>query len=308
MLRQKQLRGVWVAVPSMWDEHFNFDEESFRQATAMLRDAGVHGIYTTGTTGEFYAFDFEEYKLLVDAFAAETVGKIPCQVGATWFNTRDVIRRVRYARDRGIDGAQLALPSWGPLSDADIMGFFNQIASAVPDMPLIHYNTASSKRVLMGNDYQHILPVCPNLVGTKVAAGLEVFMDVQIKAPELAHFVADIPLVMGVLFGAKGTYSAYALMNPRVMLDYYDLCLQGRWEEAVGTQKRIITWRNATIVPLRAKGYDSPSIDRALTEMAGWLPCRRIPRPPYHPIRDDDMSELRRATEKLFPEFLSYQV
>src|SRR4029078_6064692 len=102
MLTKDQLKGLWVSVLNPWDETDGFDETSFRDEIGLLLAARPHGIYTTGSTGEFYALDWEEFKQMVDAFAAETVGKIPTQIGANWFNTRDTIRRVRYARDRGI--------------------------------------------------------------------------------------------------------------------------------------------------------------------------------------------------------------
>ena len=64
MLTRDRLRGMWVSVPTEWDEHGNFDERIFRDETAMLIDAGAHGLYTTGSTGEFYALDWEEFKLV----------------------------------------------------------------------------------------------------------------------------------------------------------------------------------------------------------------------------------------------------
>ena len=101
MLAKEQLQGMWVSVPTEWDEQGHFDEKTFRDEIAMLIDAGAHGLYTTGSTGEFYALDWEEFQRVTDAFLAETAGRIPAQVGANWFNTRDTIRRVRHARDRG---------------------------------------------------------------------------------------------------------------------------------------------------------------------------------------------------------------
>jgi len=96
MLAKERLYGMWISVPTEWDEDGNFDEKTFRDEIAMLIDAGAHGLYTTGSTGEYYALDWEEWKVLQDAFIAETAGKIPVQVGANWFNTRDTIKRVRW--------------------------------------------------------------------------------------------------------------------------------------------------------------------------------------------------------------------
>jgi len=147
MLTREQLRGIWVGVPTEWDADGNFAEGIFREEVAMLIDVGVHGIYTTGTTGEFYALNWEEYCRLVDAFAAETVGKCPMQVGANWFNTRDTIQRVRYARDKGIEGVQIIFPPWIEMRLEDYDQFLVDVYEAVPDIALIHYNCGRAKKI-----------------------------------------------------------------------------------------------------------------------------------------------------------------
>ena len=81
MLTREQLKGMWVSVPTEWDEDGDFDERTFRDQVAMLIDAEPHGLFTTGTTGEFYALDWEEFRAVTDAFLAETAGRIRVQVG-----------------------------------------------------------------------------------------------------------------------------------------------------------------------------------------------------------------------------------
>jgi len=131
MLTREQLLGLWVSVPTEWDEDGNFDEKSFRTEVAMLIETGVHGLYTTGSTGEFYALDWEEWKQVQDAFLAETVGRIPVQVGANWFNTRDTIKRMRYARDKGADAVQICFPGWMEMRQEDYDQFLIDCCAAV---------------------------------------------------------------------------------------------------------------------------------------------------------------------------------
>ncbi len=82
------LHGVYAAVPTAWDNQGRFDAATFRENLARLIDAGVHGVYTTGTDGEWYALEFDEFCRMVDAFAAEVVDRaVGSQVGCTWINT-----------------------------------------------------------------------------------------------------------------------------------------------------------------------------------------------------------------------------
>ena len=70
MLTKEQMQGMWVSVPTEWDEDDNFDEKSFRDVIAKLIDVGAHALYTTGSTGEFYALDWDEFKQVTDVFFA----------------------------------------------------------------------------------------------------------------------------------------------------------------------------------------------------------------------------------------------
>ena len=76
MLGKDQLQGMWISVPTEWDENDQFDEATFRDEVAMLIEAGAHGVYTTGTTGEFYAMDWDEFKLVTDVFLDEVNDQI----------------------------------------------------------------------------------------------------------------------------------------------------------------------------------------------------------------------------------------
>ena len=68
-LTANDCRGIWSAVPLSWDERDRLDEDSFRTNIETMCRAGVHGVYTTGSTGEFYALDFDEFCRMVDIIA-----------------------------------------------------------------------------------------------------------------------------------------------------------------------------------------------------------------------------------------------
>ena len=308
MLTKEQLRGVWVAIPTEWDADGNFDERVFREEIAMLIDAGgMHGIYTTGTTGEFYALDWDEYKQMVDAFAAETVGRCPMQVGANWLNTRDVIKRVRYARDKGIEGVQICFPPWVEMLEEDYDQFLVDVYEAVPDIALIHYNTGRCKKIFYGPDYQRVLPRVPSLIGSKAIVPLREWVAFNYFAPTMNHFVDTDVLPFGMLAGAKGTYTTINLMNPKFMDNYWQVCAAGKWEEAVAIAQRLADWFYVAVRPLVARGYRDPTIDKAFTELGGWLPGNRRTRKPHRPLSDEDFAQLRALTEQMAPELLEYK-
>ena len=233
-MKHDWLRGVWVAMPTPWTADGRIDGGVVGELVRRYAAAGLDGAYTTGTDGEMHVLDLPEFRELVDAFAAgaEETG-LPVQVGCTWSHTDGVIERARYAREAGIPRVQIALPSWVPLSDDEILRFFGAVQEALPDVAVIHYNIARSGRFLTGADYRRILDVAPNLAGSKHTGGdVGSLIEIVQATPELAHFVVDGQIVPGALFGAKGFYSFVANLSPAFALELWRCCTEGRWEEA----------------------------------------------------------------------------
>ena len=307
MLTKEQLKGMWVSVPTEWDEQGQFDEKTFRDQIAMLIAAGAHGLYTTGSTGEFYALDWEEFQKVTDAFLAETADKVPVQVGANWFNTRDTIRRVRYARDRGAGAVQICFPGWMIMTEQHYDQFLIDVCEAVPDIALIHYNIARTKKLFFGKDYARVTPRLPTLIGTKAAIPLAQYPDLIVRAPQLNHFVGELTFPLAHQLGAPGMYTSWFMMNPRFFHDYYQKCLNHQYAEALAIMKRLVSWFGEAVGPLIDKGHQDPVLDKAFVEMAGWLPGSRRTRKPHSPLTNEECAQLRSATERTIPEFLGYK-
>jgi len=306
MLTREQLTGLWVSVPTEWDEAGNFDEKVFRDEIGMLIDAGAHGLYTTGSTGEWYAMDWDEFKIVQGALLDEVAGKVPVQVGANWWNTKDTIKRVRWARDNGADGVQICFPGWMEMRQEDYDQFLIDVYQAVPDITLIHYNVGRTKKIFTGRDYARVLPQVPTLLGSKAGASVDDYMELALYAPQMAHFVGELTLPLVHQLGCTGSYASWFLMNPQFFLDFFQMCVDGRYAEAIALSMRMRTWIDEAVIPLIVKGYMDPCLDKAFTELGGWLPGNRRTRLPHAPLTDEDFAWLREQTARTMPEFLDY--
>jgi dihydrodipicolinate synthase/N-acetylneuraminate lyase len=304
MLRKEQLQGLWISVPTEWDVHGEFDEKTFRDEIAMLIAAGAHGLYTTGSTGEYYALDWDEFQKVQAAFLAETAGKIPVQVGANWFNTRDTIRRVRFARDHGADAVQICFPGWMTMRQEDYDQFLVDVYEAVPDIALIHYNVSRTKKVFHGPDYARVLPRVPTLLGSKTGFSVDDYMGLMLHAPQMRHFVGEHVLPLAWQLGCRGSYASWFMMNPTFFRGYYQMCVDGKFAEAIALSTRMARWIEEAVVPLVEKGYMDPTLDKAFVELGGWLPGNRRTRKPHQPLTDEDFAWLKRQTLATMPEFV----
>lgn len=77
-LNRQTLKGLWSAVPTPWDERGDLDEGVLTRNCERLAAAGVDGIYTTDSDGEFYAIELDEFRRLAVVFgrAMERAGMI----------------------------------------------------------------------------------------------------------------------------------------------------------------------------------------------------------------------------------------
>ncbi len=232
-MQRERLHGVWAAKPppTPWDAGFTIDAGLVRELVTRYADHGLHGVYTTGTDGEMHVLDRSEFRDLAAAFGRSAADSgLPAQMGCTWSHTEGVIERARVARDNGISTIQIALPSWVPLSDNEILRFFAALQEAVPDMHVVHYNISRAGRVLTGADYRAILDVAPNLIGSNHTGGdISSLIEVPQRTPDLDLFVVHGQIVPGALFGARGFYSFVANLAPQIAIRLWNHCHWGQW-------------------------------------------------------------------------------
>ena len=305
-LTRENLHGVWAAIATPFDEHGRFDEEVFRENIRRLSAAGVHGIYTTDSDGEFYAIELEEFKRIVTVFADETrrLG-CPTMVGITWCNTQGMIDRLQYAAAEGILGAHVGHPFFMPMSVESYRAFWDDIQRATPErFALIHYNTPRVHNYQRGPDYVPLLDNIPNLVGTKhVGSDFPEFLSLMEAAPQLSHFTGEHAMTPYMMFGARGVYSWFVNFNPRYMLDWYNDIVNQRWELARHRQERMHAFILAKRI-LDGTGNLHGIVGKAIAAASPFLVDANRTRPPYLPISSEIVSQFRQIVETDFTDLL----
>ena len=297
------LHGVWAAMPTPWDHAYRIDAGLVRDLVGRYQESGLHGAYTTGTDGEMHILDLDEFRDLISAFgkSANDAG-LRVQAGCTACHTEAVIERGRIAQEHGIVRIQVALPSWVPLNDVEMLRFFEALQVALPDVQIVHYNIARAGRFLTGADYRAILEVAPNLIGSKHTGGdIASLIEIVQATPELDHFVVDSQIVPGALFGAKGFYSFLANLSPELTLRLWRLCEQDEWEEAARMRTAADAffrrWRSIT-----PEVTASPALGKIATKAGIHEGMSLAVRSPYLAGEDRHVDDLKRLIGDEFPE------
>jgi len=304
-LTSETLRGMWAGLPVPWDSKDELDEDALRENLRRVCQVGVHGVYTHGTTGEFYAQSEDEWKRVVDATVE--AGKrwgIPSQIGCTALWTAEVIRRVAYSQKEGADGVQIAFPFWLELTDAQAVRFLKEVSSAVTGIPIIIYNTERSKKPLTVDLLKRLVDANIPVIGCKGVRSAEELQALREVAPHIVFFVGEYHLADYWKYGARGVFSSFIYACPRFMLRYFRLCEEGRPEaQLIGSGlERFIS---EFVVPRYKNGMYDTAFDRMFAVMTGFLTgSLLLSRPPYDAATQKDVGECRDWFSRNLPEFL----
>ena len=310
-LTADEIHGIWAGVTMAWDENYRFDEDTYARNTERTIAAKVHGVYTTGSTGEFYALDFDEFCRMVD-IQCELCGKagMPLQIGCCSDATAKTIRLLEYAAGKDeVGAAQLNVPYWMKLTDRELIQFFKDIYGACPDLPLVHYNVPRAKRFLLGPDYQRVLEAAPSLVGVKFTFAGGYFTQLQqaiAMTPNLSYFVGENLLASAMMLGARGCYSSLIATDPAFMLKLYALSEARKWDEAIVMQQRSQKFFDdaCDFIEGRGEGGIDPVFDKGLAVASGCLLGHQRCRPPYIGWSDETVTALRQWLKDNYPEFV----
>lgn len=307
MLKREQLTGPWAGLPVAWKRDGSFDEKTYRGDVARCCAAGVPGVYTGGTTGEFYGQEFEEFQRIAVATIEEChrAGK-PAMIGCTALHTRGVIRRAEFARQHGADAIQVALPFWLAVPPRLVVPFFKDVARAVPGMAIQIYETTRAKRILTLEQYRQIHAEIPAVIGIK--SNLNTLGCTPAGCRALSRW---FQVFTNEKFwhrlgpcGVSGACSAYVYLNPRLTLQAFALLQQRRWTELKVWTDKFARISGEGLKPALAAGCEDTALDRLHGLAADFLRTSLHNRPPYPSATPRMLADYRRWFERNLPEFL----
>src|SRR5438045_9756238 len=109
-----RLHGIFVPMLTPLNVDESLDEASLRRLVDFLVGAGVHGIWSMGTTGEFAALPERERARGVAATVEQVAGRVPVIANFGDSSTTLALRHARHAVDAGADALALPPPHYYP--------------------------------------------------------------------------------------------------------------------------------------------------------------------------------------------------
>ncbi|MCW2898300.1 MAG: dihydrodipicolinate synthase family protein [Streptosporangiaceae bacterium] len=306
-LTRQTFIGPWAGLPVAWDEHDEFDEQAMRADVARLAAHGAPGVYTGGTSGEFYAQTEDEFRAIATAIVDEAHAHgIPAMIGCTALGTKAALQRIGFAGSIGADAVQLAAPFWLPLADHEIVPFFIETATAAGPMPYSIYETRRSKISLTIDQHREIYAAAPNYLMVKAnaetvgctpqgCATLSEFVNVFVSEHLWAEFAEA---------GAIGCCSATIYANPVVVMDWFAHLVAKdvpALRQDVALYEKLYSWAFAAFA---GRGFQDSAWDRLIGNATGFLSAGIRTRRPYSSANPKDLTRLREWLAAEAPEWM----
>ena len=254
------LTGVIPPVVTPLTAGGDFDYESFARNANRMIDAGVHGLFAMGSSGEV-AFSTSERRDEVTSAALEVAaGRVPVVVGVIDMQTTRVIEHAQRAQELGAAGIVATAPFYALGGPAEVERHFRVIADNI-DLPLYAYDIPVCVHTKLGVDMLMRLGEEGVLAGIKDSSGDDVsFRILSIKNRDagspLALLTGHEVVVDGAyMSGADGSVPGLANIDPHGYVRQWDAYQRGDWDAVREEQDRLVRLMMITQVVEGVAGF-----------------------------------------------------
>jgi dihydrodipicolinate synthase/N-acetylneuraminate lyase len=295
MLSAQDLRGMYAIPPTpakpgadRWDATDTVDLDETARFTERLIQDGVSGFMVLGTTGECATLSQEDYEKYVDCFLATVNKRVPTFVGTTAMGTHEIVRRIRFVRERGADGMLLGMPMWQPCTLEMAVQHYATISEAFPDFPIMVYaNPRAFRFEFPPAFWRQVVERAPTVIAAKFSEVGRYLAVLRASQGKVKFFSVDGAAYAFARLAPEATTVCWATsvaMGPQPAMALMDAILAGDWARAKQVADDI-AWAaepSHTISGDQAvfASYNI-QLHRYEQETAGYIPFYPI-RPPYN--------------------------
>ncbi|MGF6483200.1 dihydrodipicolinate synthase family protein [Paraburkholderia sp. JPY419] len=167
-----QMKGILPALVTPFNASGAVDHDVLASILEYQLKAGVSGFVPFGSTGEYYALAHDERRAILKT-VLEVVGDRGMLIGgANGSCTREVIEQTKLVRDADYKNVLIAPPYYALPSQEELIGHYEAILKAVPDVDIILYNYPVRTNVEVGFGVLDAFKDHPRVIGIKESSGI----------------------------------------------------------------------------------------------------------------------------------------
>ncbi|MCS4489993.1 dihydrodipicolinate synthase family protein [Corynebacterium sp. ES2794-CONJ1] len=256
----KKFHGIIPPLVTPLLEDGSFDRESFKRLIDRLIDAGCHGLFVLGSSGEVVFSTDARRREIIAAAVEFNAGRVPVLVGCIDTETNRVIEHAKVAQELGADAIVATAPFYALQGLEEIERHFRLIHEAC-ELPLFAYDIP----VCVHTKLPHTLLVRLGqegvLAGVKDSSGDDVSFRFLVQDNERAGHPLTIltgheVVVDGAyLSGADGAVPGLGNVDPAAYVRQWNAYQNGDWETVRAEQDRLADLMRIVFVPQDLHGY-----------------------------------------------------
>ena len=299
-----RLQGIFVPMLTPLTDDERVDEASLRRLVDFLVDAGVHGIWAMGTTGEFAGLPEAERARGAAATIEQVNGRVPVIVNIGDGSTQLALRHAKNAVAAGAEALALTPPHYYPHSMDEMLTHFRALKEAFPTRHLFVYNIPQTVKVRM------TIPTTLQLAREGTVQGIKDSQNDLRWFRNLAHTIREdgletrFRMFLGTrilidaarVVGAHGAIPATSNVAPAAAAEAWDAATRGDFSLAARAQEVVMGYEDLAEIArggsTDAAGYSS--MKNVLKEW-GVLHSARLTKP----LRELTDAELQTLRERL---------
>jgi len=287
-----RFEGVIPAIVTPFDESGSIDTTALAANAGSLIDEGVTGFVGTGTMGEAQSLSAAERRLVIETLVGAANGRVSVTAGVS---SETPALSIGYAADAAAAGATalMMLPPLGYAGDErEIEAFYRSVAAAT-ELPIMAYNNPKASGTDMRPGLIARLAEIDGVVAVKECSG-----DAR-RIAEILNMVDGFEVLVGgddwalegFCAGATGWIAGVANVAPRECVELFDLCREGRLDDARGVYARVLPLARLDMHPKLVQFFKM-AMDQ-VGRRGG--PCR----PPRLELTDDERRMVEDAVRAL---------
>lgn len=129
---REQVRGVWAAMTTPFDDAGELDLAALRDDTRhLVEELAVDGIFCAGVMAEFWSLSGDERRRVVETVVDEVAGRCGVVAHTGHHSAREAIELTRHAEAVGADFAVLINPYYPHADDAGLYAWYVEVSASV---------------------------------------------------------------------------------------------------------------------------------------------------------------------------------
>lgn len=296
---QVKFHGIIPPIPSALYADGSIDEEGQKNLIDYLIDAGVHGLFFIGSSGEFSQMSKETRKEIAEIGVKHVNGRVPVLVGTGSSSTLETIELSNHAKDIGADGVVLINPYYWKLTEQGLFDHYSEIARNV-ELSIILYNFPTLTGQDLTPDFVlKLVKEHENIVGIKetveeVGHIRDMIFKVKEVRPNFLVFSGyDDHLLHNLATGGDGGIPLTASFFPEASIGLYESFRNNDYEN-------VFKWHRMLSKTIQLYQIDTPFVNVAkeAIKFRGVQMSTEV-LPPLRSLSEDGKQELSKKIKQL---------